>query len=44
MSDIKKMKLMKILLIEDDDAHAKIINRTFSKERIANELIRASDG
>lgn len=37
-------KLMRFLLIEDDDDHAKIVSRTLAKERLANMIDRAKDG
>jgi len=33
-----------ILLVEDDDIDAKIVERAFKKLRIANPIIRAKDG
>lgn len=33
-----------ILLVEDDDIDAKIVERAFNKLRIANPIIRAKDG
>jgi CheY-like chemotaxis protein len=33
-----------ILLVEDDDIDAKIVERAFQKLRIANTIIRATDG
>lgn len=33
-----------ILLVEDDDIDAKIVERAFHKLRIANTIIRATDG
>lgn len=33
-----------ILLVEDDDIDAKIVERAFNKLRIANPIIRATDG
>lgn len=35
---------LSIFLIEDDDGDAKAVKRAFSKERIANPIIRAMDG
>lgn len=37
-------KVIKFLLIEDDDSHAKIISKTFERERIKNSLERVRDG
>lgn len=37
-------KEVKILLLEDDDGDAKAVDRAFKKSKIANEIIRASDG
>ncbi|WP_119840264.1 response regulator [Pseudooceanicola algae] len=36
--------LLNIILIEDDDGDAKAIRRAFSKARIANPIIRVTDG
>lgn len=36
--------LLRFLLVEDDDAHAKIITRTFQSERIGNIILRVRDG
>jgi len=33
-----------ILLVEDDDAHAEIVHRNFEECRLANRLLRVSDG
>ena len=33
-----------ILLVEDDDIDAKIVKRAFNKLRIANPIVRATDG
>lgn len=33
-----------ILLVEDDEAHAEIVRRSFSDYRLANTLIQVSDG
>jgi DNA-binding response OmpR family regulator len=33
-----------ILLVEDDDAHAEIVQRNFQESRVANKLIHVSDG
>ena len=37
-------KLIKYLLVEDDDDHAKIVTRTLRSERMANLIDRARDG
>jgi CheY-like chemotaxis protein len=37
-------KLMRFLLVEDDDDHAQIILRTLSRERIANTIDWVNDG
>lgn len=37
-------KLVKFLLVEDDDDHAKIVSRTLMKERMANSIDRVKDG
>lgn len=37
-------KEVSILLVEDDDIDAKIVERAFNKLRIANPIIRAKDG
>jgi CheY-like chemotaxis protein len=35
---------LNILLVEDDDGEAKALQRAFRKARIANNIVRASDG
>lgn len=37
-------RLLNLLLVEDDDAHARIIERNIMKERIANSFVRVKDG
>lgn len=37
-------RLMRFLLVEDDDDHAKIVSRTLEKERLANRIDRVKDG
>ncbi|MDA9004046.1 response regulator [bacterium] len=37
-------KMISILLIEDDDVDAEAIERAFKKQKIANPIIRVSDG
>ena len=37
-------KLLKFLLVEDDDDHATIVTRTLKNERMANLIDRAKDG
>lgn len=44
MHEEAQPKLMRFLLIEDDDDHAKIVSRTLNKERLANMIDRAKDG
>jgi CheY-like chemotaxis protein len=39
-----KGKLVDILLIEDDPAHAEIVRRNLSEFRVANRLIHLADG
>lgn len=43
MSDIN-YKHATILLVEDDDIDAKMVQRAFNKLKIANPIIRAKDG
>ena len=37
-------KLLKFLLVEDDDDHAMILKRILERERIVNDVERAKDG
>ena len=37
-------RLVHFLLVEDDDAHAKLISRTLEQNRISNRLDRVVDG
>lgn len=37
-------RLLNLLLVEDDDAHARIVERNIMKERIANSFVRVKDG
>lgn len=37
-------EILTILLVEDNDDHAELVNRTFEEHRVANKLIRLSDG
>lgn len=37
-------KPISLLLIEDDDVDAEAIDRAFKKQKIANPIVRASDG
>jgi DNA-binding response OmpR family regulator len=37
-------RLMRFLLVEDDDDHAKIVERTLTKQRILNKVDRVKDG
>lgn len=37
-------KIVKFLLVEDDDSHAKIVLKTFERERICNVVDRVRDG
>jgi CheY-like chemotaxis protein len=41
---IEKTALVRFLLVEDDDDHAKIVERSFKKGRVANSLERVKDG
>ena len=43
MTEPKKERL-NILLVEDDDGDAKAVKRAFSREKIANQIVRAEDG
>jgi len=38
------MDLTEILLVEDDDGHARLIKETFAEAGVANPLIRLKDG
>jgi len=37
-------KLVTFLLVEDDDIHAHLVTRSMENARVANEVIRVSDG
>ena len=37
-------KTLNILLVEDDDGDAKALQRAFQKAKIANRIVRATDG
>ena len=39
-----KIEPINILLVEDYDAHAEIVRRSFKESRVANKLIHVSDG
>ena len=38
------IRSLKLLLVEDNDAHAKIVTRSLEKAQVRNELTRVSDG
>jgi CheY-like chemotaxis protein len=40
----ERPRLIHFLLVEDDDDHAKIVERSLKQERIANRLDRVTDG
>lgn len=44
MNEESYERLMRFLLVEDDDDHAKIVSRTLVKERMANRIDRVKDG
>lgn len=44
MSQEVQERLLKFLLVEDDDDHAKIVSRSLQKERVANKVDRVKDG
>lgn len=40
----RRMRLVRFLLVEDDDAHARLIERCLTENRVRNELVRLKDG
>lgn len=42
--NIDEKKMLRFLLVEDDDDHAKIVTRTLDKERLTHMIDRVSDG
>jgi hypothetical protein len=43
-STSKSKRLTHFLLVEDDDDHAKIVERSLHSERVSNQLVRVADG
>ena len=35
---------LRILLVEDNDAHAELVTRSFEDHHVANEIIHVTDG
>ena len=44
MTDKKSKDILHILLVEDDDAHAELVMRSFEKHRVPNQVTHLSDG